>query len=90
MTHAPAPATVRHRTDNSLMIRHDKGDGPNQRRRKMDASEIKPGIRVAKGMFAYTVVSIPVEDVFKATDDKGETLVLYVGEVERFMIDEDQ
>jgi hypothetical protein len=47
----------------------------------MDSSEIKTGDKVCKGMYIYTVISPPSNDVFKAVDDEGEIVVLYAGEV---------
>ena len=55
----------------------------------MDAQEIKTGDRVTKGTDDYTVISSPVNDIFKALNDKGETVVLYVGEVMKFMTGEE-
>jgi hypothetical protein len=50
----------------------------------MDAREIKMGDKVSKVWRDYTVICSPVKDIFKAADDKGETVVLCIGEVEKF------
>jgi hypothetical protein len=50
----------------------------------MEAREIKVGDVVTKGMHDFTVVSLPVNDIFRAMNDKGETVVMSAPEVTKW------
>ena len=56
---------------------------------QMEPVDIKIGDHVRKGIKVYVTVSGPVEDIFQATDENGQTVSLSTQEVLRVRFADD-